>query len=253
MNWLFLGDALQPGDRPIGEIGRQQTSGGIENIEIGRTQSISTAPSGFFPTPQRETVISEMNAPASADGTTYRETDQENQSMIETSWFNNIGWINTPYEQRFAVIPKREESAALDASMSSGMARAGGPDLLADMLDTIKAGAQVGTVVNEFLNTWGITDRPTVKGTPRAGYPAGTDDTHYNNWSSKAADVIEVGKRVGGAFIDQVKGLFNLGYSGPSGAQPVFSIQHELEPGIKIGAVGIAAMIILVIFLLRKK
>ena len=253
MYWLGLSDLLEPGDQPVGEYGRQTTSGGIENIEAGRTQSLSTAPSGFFPTPQRDRVISEMNAPAGADGDTYREPIQENQSMIQTDWWNNIGWVNTPYEQQFAIGPKRQESAAIAESVSSSMAQPGGPDLLADMLDTIKGGSQIGTVVNEFLNTWGIVDRPVVKGTPRAGYPAGTDDTHYNTWANMGADVVTVGKRIGGAFIDQVKGLFNLGYSGPSGSQPVFSIQHELEPGIKIGAVGIAAVIILVIFLMRRK
>lgn len=250
-NWLFLGDVLE-GDAPIQDSG-QLVHGGVENIEMSRDQVLSTQPSGFFPTPQREQVISEVNAPAGADGRTYRETIQENQSMMTTDWWNSIGWIGSPYEQQFAVIPKRQESADLAASMTSNMTQAGGPDLLADILGTLKTGTEIGTVVNEFLYKWGITDREPVQGTPRAGFPAGTDDTHYSNWTSKAADVYEVGKQIGGAFLNQVKGLFNLGYEGPDGSQPVFSIQHELEPGVKIGAVGIAAVVILAIYLLRRK
>lgn len=250
MNWLFLGDALQEGDKPVQDTG-QLVRGGIENIELSRGGELSTQPSGFFPTPQRDRVISEIHAPAGAEGDTYREIIQENQSMIETDWWNRIGWVNTPYEQRFAEIPMRDESARLSESMSGVEERP--KDLLADILGTLRSGAQIGSAVNEALYTWGITDRQPVAGTPRAGYPAGTDDTHYSNWSSKAADVITVGKQVGGAFLNQVKGLFNLAYSGPNGTQPVFAIQHELEPGVKVGAVGIVAVILLVIFLMRRK
>jgi hypothetical protein len=251
-NWLFLQDVLREGDTPLSDTGRL-VDGGIENIENTRGEVLSTQPSGFFPTPQREQVISEMHAPAGAEGQTYRDIIQENQSMIETDWWNRIGWIGTPYEQQYAEIPKRRESIDLSESVSGTVKEEMPQNLLGDILGTIRAGGQIGTVVSEFLYNWGITDREPVRGTPRAGYPAGTDDTHYSNWTSKAADVVTVGKRIGGAFLNQVKGLFNLGYKGPEGPQPVFAIQHELEPSVKIGAIGIVAIILLVIFLIRRK
>lgn len=254
MIWLQLQNALKPGDQPVQDTGQLVRGGwdAVSNIEGSRGEVLSTQPSGHFPTPQREAVASEINKPAGGTGDTYRETDPENPSMVQSNWWNQIGWVGTPYEQRFAEVPMRDEANRVAESMGvSGQEQP--RDLLADILSGVKYVGELGTIVNNTLYNWGASDRPPIQGTPRVGYPAGTDDTHYNQRQNKGPDVIAIGKQIGGAFINQVKGLFNLAYKGPTGPQPVFSIQHEIEPGVKIGAVGIAAIIILAIFLMRRK
>ena len=56
------------------------------------------------------------------------------------------------------------------------------------------------------------------------------------------------------AMLDQVKGLFNIGFPQQQG-QPVFGLTHEIKPskGLSTGLIIAGVVIVLVILLSRKK
>ncbi|GAH62860.1 unnamed protein product, partial [marine sediment metagenome] len=77
----------------------------------------------------------------------------------------------------------------------------------------------------------------------------GRDVQHLNETVEKGAEIAKAGKVWIGGVYDQVKGLFNLGFE--QGKQPAFSIEHELEPTVKVG-IGVIAAAIILVLLLRK-
>jgi hypothetical protein len=96
--------------------------------------------------------------------------------------------------------------------------------------------------------------RETVVGTPTAGAAEGTDVQYLNNLQNMGANVLSGVAATVDAMWNQVKGLFNLGYSGPEGAQPVFTVSHEISPstGTTTGLI-IAAIILFVLYLVFRK
>lgn len=197
-----------------------------------------------FPAQQRVTVKSETVEAAGGTGQTFRPTAQENQSMIESEQWRAGGWFGSPYQDELAVGFKSAESQQLAEKM--------GPkaDPIGETLEW--ALAQTGKVTTLFDQLKGIWEpREVITETPRAGYPEGQDVRHLNTTIEKGAEVIKAGKAWIGGVYDQVKGLFNLGFD-PTGKQPVFSIEHEIEPTVKIG-IGVIAAAVILVLLLRKR
>ena len=225
----------------------------IENITAGIGQGASTFTGAFFPTPQREKIKSESVAAAEGAGQTYRQTQWENPSM-HLSWnFAQKDWLDSPQEAQFAVPAKIKESQQLAAKVSAEPQR--GP--LETFVDIARWGteqaAKITTVADEFMVAWGLKKRePISGGAKETGNSPGTIQ-YLQDIRDKTAAVLPTLKAAGSAILDQVKGLFNLGYES-TGSQPVFSIQHELEPKTKI-TIGMAAAGIIIALLLfgRKK
>jgi len=228
------------------QIAADLVSGGwdaLNNIISGIGTGAESVWGAVFPAQQRETVKSETVQAAGGTGQTFRPVMQENQSMIETAWYNATGWLNSPYEEEFSVPAKQAESKRIAESI--------GP-----RVDTIGLGLEwaleqtqkVTTLYDQLKGFWD--PREVIQEKPRAGYPDGKDVRHLNDVVDRGADVIKAGTEWIGGVADQVKGLFNLGFD-PTGKQPVFSIKHELEPTAKIG-IGVIAAIIILILLLRK-
>ena len=110
---------------------------------------------------------------------------------------------------------------------------------------------QFRTVVDEIGEAWGVWERPVIEERPRAGYPAGQDVQHLNRPEDDRADVVTMARGLFGGILEQVKGLFNLGFPQTSG-QPAFAIKHEVEPSQKtMIIVGVAVGAILLVILLR--
>lgn len=221
----------------------------IDNIAQGIGKGASTFVSGFFPTPQREKVISETIQAAGGSGKTSRATTPEGQSWIETMEFATRGWLDSPYEAQFAIPVKIQESKQLAQTVATPKSS----DWIGEGLDwALKQSSKITTLVDEIGGA--LRQREVIVGTPRAGYPEGQDEAHLNDLTSRIAEVVNLGKSMGSDFVKQVKGLFNLGF-GQTEAQPGFQIQHELQPSRQtwIGLAVIAAIIIAVIFLGRKK
>lgn len=202
------------------------------------------APGTAFPAQQRETVKSETVEAAGGTGWTFRPTAPENPSMIETSKWRNQGWLGSPYEEELSVGFKSAESQQLAETM--------GPkaDPMGEGLEWALAQTRkVTTLYDELRGLW--EPREVITEKPRAGYPEGKDVRNLDQIVKKGADVTKAGAAWVGGIYDQVKGLFNLGFD-QTGKQPVFSIQHEIEPTAKIG-IGVIAAVIILLLLLRKR
>lgn len=196
-----------------------------------------------FPAQQRQTVKSETVQAAGGAGQTFRPTLQENQSMIETEEWRSAGWLGSPYQEELSVGFKSNESQQIAEVM--------GPksDPIGETLEW--ALSQTGKVTTLFDQIKGIWEpREVIAEKPRAGSPEGKDVRNLDQIVEKGADVIKAGTAWVGGVFDQVKGLFNLGF-GQTGKQPVFAIEHELEPSVKIG-IGVIAAAIILVLLLRK-
>lgn len=209
----------------------------LDNITAGIGQTI-------FPAQQRQTVKSETVESAGGVGQTFRPTAPENMSMVETSQWRNQGWLDSPYQEELSVGFKSAESQQLAEIMGQKA------DPFDASLDWALAQTKkVTTLYDELKGFW--EPREVIKETPREGYPAGKDVRHLNEITEKGAEVIKAGKAWIGGVYDQVKGLFNLGFD-PTGKQPVFAIEHEIEPSVKIG-IGVIAAAVILVLLLRKK
>ena len=195
-----------------------------------------------FPAQQRQTVKSETVQAAGGTGQTFRPTAPENPSMVETSQWSNQGWLNSPYQEELSVGFKSAESIAL-AEVMGPKADPFGESLEWALAQTKK----VTTLYDQLKGIWA--PREVITETPREGYPEGKDVRHLNETIEKGADVIKAGKALIGKAYDQVQGLFSRGFE--QGKQPVFSIEHELEPTVKIG-IGVIVAAVILVLLLRK-
>jgi hypothetical protein len=194
-----------------------ETTGGwasINNILEGIGKGADYLSSSFFPTPQYNTIRSDTVERAGADGTAYRQTTAENQSMIETDWWARLGWVGSPYEDSNAIPVKVAESKGLDQSVS---ATKSGP------VETTDWGRVVETGVMLYDKIKGIfSPRETVEGEPRAGTIEGRNEQHTDIEVNRGPDIVTTTKD----FYDQVKGLFGLGYP-QSQPQPSVPVHHE--------------------------
>ena len=197
-----------------------------------------------FPAQQRSTIKSETAQAAGGTGQTYRPTAPENPSMIETEQWRDAGWWGSPYQDELSIGAKTAESQQLAAVM--------GPkaDPMGEGLDwALSQTVKVTTLFDQLKGMW--EPREVIVETPREGSPEGKDVKNLNQIVAKGADVIKAGKSWIGGVYDQVKGLFNLGFD-QTGKQPVFSIEHEIEPTVKIG-IGVIAAAVILVLLLRKR
>jgi len=239
----------------LGFIG-QTVQGGwsaLANITSGIGKGASTLVSGFFPTPQRDKVKSESVLAAEGSGLTYRPTLPENIGMMQTwSWSQRDWETPNPYQAQFAVPAKIKESQGLAAKVSTEIPQ--GP--IETFVDVATWGTtqanKITTVADEFMIAWGLKKRePISEGPKETGASRGTIQ-YLNDIRDKTASVLPAVKSVGSAIVDQVKGLFSMAFE-PTGSQPVFSIQHELEPKTKIAGIVVAGIIIAILIFGRKK
>ncbi len=216
--------------------------GAVSNIVSGIGKGAESVWGAVFPAQQRETVKSETIQAAGGTGQTFRPTAPENPSMIESNQWSKEGWLNSPYQEELSVGYKSAESQQLAETM--------GPkaDPFGEGLDwALGQTKKVTTLYDQFKELW--EPREVITETPREGAPEGRDVQHLNETVEKGAEIVKAGKVWIGGVYDQVKGLFNLGFE--QGKQPAFSIEHELEPTVKVG-IGVIAAAIILILLLRK-
>ena len=224
----------------------------LNNILTGVGKGASAFTSPFFPAPQKTQIKSEIFLPAA--NVPAPSKLPENISMVQTTQWRNEFWRPSPYAQNMGPADyMRTESLATAAKMGDTKS---GPieGLLGTIGGIATTGVKIRTAVDEFMQSWGLAPRETVIGTPRAGYPEGRDDTYWNDLRTRGAQVATVAKGIGSQFLDQIKGLMGIGYT-PTDQQPVFAIQHDIQPSkaTTIGLAVAAAIILFVIFTGRKK
>lgn len=226
----------------------------ISNLAASAGKGMAEIGSAFFPAPQRTEVkhlpIEEMGG----TGQTYRPTAPENESMNDTFSYFMKDWVNTPYEMQYAIPKKIAESKELNkgVSMTAG-------EWLGHGLDwALETSKKVGTIVETWdiatgrkttaTNTEGKSSGPTTTSTQKRTV------TETGNFAQRGAEVIEKFKAAAGNILTQAKGLFNLGFEGTGGKSPVFSIQHELDPGTKlaVGSTGVVVLLLLAFILFKE-
>ena len=232
----FINDVMSAGWESVG------------NLASGIGTGISTMASGFFPTPQRDTIESEITKSGNMSGYTYRPVTTDAPSLVESFNWASQDWVYSPYANQYAPVTKIQESKNLAESVSGVTSKIG--DFLGDFLGQTK---EVVTAVDEIYEIFN--PRETITGTPRAGYPEGRDEQHLNTGGTSGADILEIAKAYGGKIIDQFKGLFNLGYGSPAGSQPAIGISHEIDPSSKTTMLIIMVIIAIIggALILRKK
>ena len=213
----------------------------IDNILAGIGKGADYTASAFFTTPQRESIVSETTQARGGDGQTYRETNPENLSMISTDWWRSMGWVGSPYEDSNAVSVKLDESKELDQSVSTKK------DIIGDSLNWfLNSTKSVLTVYDQVKGIFSNGD--VVQGTPRAGYPEGSNEQNTNIVVDRGAET----QNAGNEFYKQVKGLFNLAFPQDT-PQPVAAPGNVIAaPSVAGIGIGTLALIVALIFLVKK-
>jgi hypothetical protein len=207
--------------------------------------NVGLQPSGFYPTPQRNTIKSETLQAMGGSGTTYRQTVPENQSWLESVGYALNNWLGSPYEKQYSVTSKTAESQSLAALVETKK-----PGPIDEGLDwALDVTKKIKTVWDEFSGLLGK-KREVIKETPRAGSPEGKDVQNVNDADNRSADVVKVFGYLG-EFLTQMKGLFGLGYPQTT-PQPAVGVQTELG-GLAGLSVTSLLIIGLILFLLTRK
>ncbi len=218
------------------------------NIVSGAGKGMAEIGSSFFPAPQR-TEVKHLDIEQAPQGLQPRPTIQENQSMMESFDYALNDWLYTPYEMQYAVPAKIAESKAVDEKASIAK-----PDPWAWVNQGLDWALGQAEKVETVVSKW---DLLTGK-KPTAITYAGADQTGYSqqiitetdSFIDRGASVIEDFRGAAEDVFGQVKGLFDLGFD-DGDRQPVFAIEHELDPEIiataKYGGIGIGTLIVVLI------
>ncbi len=211
----------------------QETTGRWGSLDFLLFGTQPARGSGFFGEGQYETIRSETVEPAGATGWTFRPTVPENPSMNESEAWSNVGWIGSPYQDDKAIPVKIAEGKAVAASVEPRK------DWLGESLDwALDQTTKAATLYSQYQAAF--SPREVISETPRAGYPEGRDVRNTNSIEARSADVYEAGKQ----FYDQLKGLFNLGYS--QSPQPVSTVPTTAKPTIGLGTIAGLGLLLLV-------
>jgi hypothetical protein len=244
----FIGDVVGGGVQGAANV--------INSIGKGTVSLIRP----FFPQPQSTGVENLPIKMANTAGATVRPVASELPSVWETMRMAGEQWLASPYEDQYAThldTTPLEQMVKKTQPPSSGIFTTLG-DVIGGITSGVRQATEVGrsfrTVADEFLDVWGLSGRDTVEGTPREGYPEGRDEVHWNDLRSWGAAVSESVGTWGQGVIDQVKGLFNLGYQ-QEGPQPAFTISHEVgaTKGLTIGMIVILAVVVVLFFTGKRK
>lgn len=164
--------------------------------------------SGFFPSPQRrEPIVSDIVLSAGNVGKTYRPTAADAPSLAEIAEYAKQNWLGSPYEAQLAPGPgyttrKSDFTTGLQTAADSILSISGALS---------SAVSAAGDLVSQLSEQW----RPTPQVIPKK---INSEVIPQQGEQSNAAITTE---QIGGlfqGFINQVKGLFNVGF--PQQPQP---------------------------------
>jgi hypothetical protein len=232
--------AVQGGVSTIGNLWKNMT-GGISNFA-----------SGFFPATQKVTTVPAITAPAGASPNAgYRTGVLPQMATLGEQWFE------TPVTTQFKPSPIKVAAIGGEQWLNAGSglftpAETGG---LQTTLDKLFAGMEsaaknVGTFKSLADSIMGAftKHKPIVEG------PDGTVVTNIEPTADMSSSVGTYLTGVNQAVSDMVKGLFNLGYSGPQGPQPTVPVQGEFA-GTKTYTTLIvgAIIVVLIIWWMKRK
>jgi len=226
-------------------------SSAIGGVWKGITSGIGNFTSNFFPAAQKVTTVPAITAPAGGvPNAGYRANILPQMASIGEAWIKTgptgqltstemaaaagESWINAG-SGIFGVAPPSGGLQSTLDKLFEGMKKT------AENATTFKSLAD--SIMGVFKKHEPITEGP--------------DGTVVTNIDPEADMSSSVGTYLTGvnqALSNMVKGLFNLGYSGPQGAQPTVPVQGEFAKTTDYSSlVIIAAIVIGLILFLRKK
>jgi len=239
-------------------------TGGVGNAISGLWKGIIAGVSGFtssfFPAAQKVTTQSSITAAAGASPNAgYRSNISPQALSLGTQWFE------TPATTKFAPTNLQIAAAAGEnwVAQPTGIfnltpAKTGGlsgtiDDVLAGMQTTAEKVGTFKTLADTIAGFFTKNGR-TSEGPAETGNSRGVV-TDINPTSDMGTAVGTYLTGVNQAVSDMVKGLFNLGYSGPQGAQPTVAVAGEVaatKPNYTMLIVVAIAAVVLYMFLRRK-
>jgi len=233
--------AVQGGVSSIGNLWKSMT-GGIPNFV-----------SGFFPAAQKVTTVPAITAPAGASPNAgFRSNVLPQMASLGEQWFE------TPVTTKFKPSPIQVAAIGGEQWINAGAGAFTPPETggLQKTLDNLfsgmkKAAENVGTFKTLADSIMGAFK----KHEPITEGPDGTVVTNVEPTADMSSSVGTYLTGVNQAVSDMVKGLFNLGYSGPQGAQPTVPVQGEYASTKTNTALIVGAIIIglLIVWWIRKK
>jgi hypothetical protein len=262
----------------------------VSNIVSGIGKGASSVVSSFFPAQQKTTTISQLTLERENQGATFRPVKTDASSLFEGGY---VGGGIDPYAGTQVTQPTSFWSGLWSGFKSGILGQSptiAGVKAIQPTVTTIPSATATGTTqtkqvgglekmlqdvynFGEEFATGGekvltladrltnlglqfglIKPRATTVETPRAGAPEGIDVQYLSNLQSRGAEVLSGIAATADEMWNQVKGLFNLGYSSPEGGQPVFTISHEIEPSTKTTTgLIIAGVVLFVLYLILRK
>jgi hypothetical protein len=259
----------------------------VSNIVSGIGKGASSFVSGFFPTSQKTTTISSITLPRENQGATFRPVKTDASSLFTSGGYVGGGidpsagtQVTQPVsfwsglwsgfksgilgQPTIAGVKAIQPTVTTTQAATTGEKVSSFDKMLQDVFnygESFAAGGEKVLTLADRLTNLGIAyglikPRSTTVETPRVGAAEGVDVQYLTDLQSKGAAVLSGIQATADAMWNQVKGLFNLGYSSPEGAQPVFTVAHEIEPSTKTTTgLIIAAVVLFILYLIfrRKK
>jgi len=225
----------------------------IGNLWKNMTGGISNFASGFFPATQKVTTVPAITAPAGASPNAgYRSGILPQMATLGEQWFE------TPVTTQFKPSPIKVAAIGGEQWINAGPGLFTPPETggLQTTLDKLFAGMEsaaknVGTFKSLADSIMGAfkKHKPITEG------PSGTVVTNIEPTADMSSSVGTYLANLNKTASDMVKGLFNLGYSGPQGAQPTVPVQGEFASTKTNTALIVGAIIIglLIVWWIRKK
>jgi hypothetical protein len=215
----------------------------IGNVWKGITSGIGNFTSSFFPAAQKVTTVPAITAPAGGIPNAGYRAGIMPQG---TSFMGEGRYIAVDPSSVQPFVAAQPELFGVTTSQPSGLQKTlnglfAGMKATAENVTTFKSLAD--SITGAFTK-----QKPIVEG------PDGTAVTNINPTADMSSSVGTYLTGVNQALSDMVKGLFNLGYSGPQGAQPTVPVKGEYATTTNYSTIVIvAAVVIGLILFLRKK
>lgn len=195
--------------------------------------------SGFFPSSQRkEPIVSEIVMPAEGSGRTYRPTDPDAPSLAEIAAYAQANWLGSPYEDQLAPGPGY---TTRKSDVTTGIQTAA--DSILGLSGTLSSAVSAaGDLVSQIRTQWGLSPRTVQENT------AGEKIVYLQDDRSGAPQTTPADGGLMQDFVNQLKGLFNIGFPqqpqpSPTIAQPAAIISKPLITSQVIVLIVIAALV----------
>ncbi len=240
--WNWAGSTVSGGLNAIGNVWKGIT-GGVTNFT-----------SSFFPASQKVSTISNVTAAGGATPNLgYRAGILPQMSSIAEKYVSSGPETKfTPSAMDLGKLTAEQYISVQPEVIGASISKPGG---LQGTIDQVFAGMKAATEnIGTFKTLADSLAGIFKKHEPITEGPNGTVVTNIEPSADMSSSVGTYLTNMNQVVSDMVKGLFNLGYSGPQGAQPTVAVQGEYAKTTNYtGLLIVAALVVGLIWLVNKK